>query len=224
MDSRDKLVEMVNQFHTYLAHNPEAEIEDFCRFYLLKGQKHLVDADTSAEYARERHLTADFFDTPFTIEGQLGKALGRLTKFSFMYSRKGLTSLGLNNLEDFVYLVTIFEHGTPKKSEIIHKNLSEFSSGIEVIKRLKNLDLLYEFPDEDDRRSRRVGLTPKGMEVLRACFPLMTQIAYMTFGDLMPEEKEMILHIFSKLDKKHSDMYDRTKQKTFQEILEIFQQ
>lgn len=233
MNQDNKIVNLVNLFHKYLEHNPDAEIEDFCRQHLMqqKTSKQANEANTLhfiEKIEQNNPLTEEEckglgkpFDVPFPIESRLGKAVGRLFKFILMYSRKGLASLELNNLEDFVYLGTILEKGTPKKSEIIQENLSEFSSGIEVLKRLTNVGFLYEFQDEQDRRSRRVGITPKGIEVLQACFPIMRQVGDLAFGNLMEDEKEIALQILDKMDRFHTQHYEHTKQKEFEELASV---
>lgn len=233
MNQDNKIVNLVNLFHKYLEHNPDAEIEDFCRQHLMRQKMtnqpknddvlHFMEKIQQGKDFEEKEFKGfgEAFDVPFPIESRLGKAVGRLFKFILMYSRKGLASLELNNLEDFVYLGTILEKGTPKKSEIIQENLSEFSSGIEVLKRLTNVGFLYEFQDEQDRRSRRVGITPKGIEVLHACFPIMRQVGNLAFGNLMEDEKEIALQILDKMDRFHTHHYEHTKQKEFDEIASV---
>ncbi|NJO02322.1 MAG: winged helix DNA-binding protein [Bacteroidia bacterium] len=206
MNPNNKLVELVNRWHTYESSNPGVEIADFCRYYLAQ-QKQIPLSDSG--------LLPEEAD--MSLESELARAVGRLTRFSYFYSKKALAELNLNNLEDFLYLLSVQMMGTPRKSELIRNHLSEFTSGIEVIKRLTRLELLYEFQDPDDKRSKRLRITEKGQQILRECFPPMEKVAHLVFGFLTEDEKHIVLHLLDKLDHIHSDLHPQIRNKSWDE-------
>jgi MarR family transcriptional regulator, lower aerobic nicotinate degradation pathway regulator len=214
----DKIVELVNLFHQYQQDQPNAEISDFCQDYLLKQDisKRLESPCDTGDFS---HQYADE-----VIDMRLGGVLGRLSRFGLVYSRKAFQELEVNNLEDFVYL-KVLENigGTPKKSELINYCLSEFSSGIEIIKRLVALGLLEEFPDEDDKRSKRLKMTDKGREVLAETMLKMEDVSKLVYLPLSEDEKEIVLRIMQKLDRLHMGLHIQglIKNKSLEEIAEM---
>ena len=87
----------------------------------------------------------------------------------------------------------------------------EYPSGIDVIKRLVKLGLLDEKPDESDRRSKRLQLTPAGNDVLMRAFPMLSEASNAAFGTLGHAEKTTIGNIMAKLEEFHWKHYHETR-------------
>jgi DNA-binding MarR family transcriptional regulator len=214
----NKIVELVNLFHQYQQNHPTAEISDFCQDYLLKQDisKRLESPCETSDFS---HRYADE-----VLDMRLGGVLGRLSRFGLVYSRKAFQALEVNNLEDFVYL-KVLENigGTPKKSELINYCLSEFSSGIEIIKRLVALGLVAEFPDEDDKRSKRLKMTEKGSGVLAETMKKMEDVSKLVYMPLSTDEKEIVLRIMQKLDRLHMGLHIQglIKHKSLEEMADL---
>jgi MarR family transcriptional regulator, lower aerobic nicotinate degradation pathway regulator len=200
----NKIVELVNTFAKYEEQNPDISIEDFCVQYLTENLA-----------LKENQL----FEIP--INGELGALVGRLGAYAGMYSKKALTKLNLNNVEDWVYLIMLNEMGTPRKSELIYQMLSEFPSGIDVIKRLLNSGFAEEFPDEIDKRSKRVKITPSGLEVVQRGFPEMQKVGEMAFGKLSEVEKQILVNILRKLEHFHDKHYKSIRSAEFEEAFDL---
>ncbi|AFK01946.1 regulatory protein MarR [Emticicia oligotrophica DSM 17448] len=200
-----KIVELVNLWSKYEDENPEMSITDFCVRYLAENN------DT-------RYVT-DTLKLP--INAQLASLMGRLVKFSNHYAKKALDHFPLNNLEDWVYLISLMDLRTPKKSELIYEMLSEFPSGIDIIKRLIAADLVEEFPDENDKRSKRVRITEKGLQVLSESMSYMDKVGVMAFDTLSASEKEMVVNILKRLDNFHNERFKEVRVSEFNEAFEI---
>ncbi len=67
---------------------------------------------------------------------------------------------------DFQFLFILKEHSEMTKSELIHANNMEMSSGIEVVKRLLKQDWIEEKANPDDKRSKLIKVNTAGEEVL----------------------------------------------------------
>jgi len=147
--------------------------------------------------------------------------LGRLVKYSNLYSKKALNHFPLNNIEDWIYLISLMDLKTPKKSELIYEMLSEFPSGIDIIKRLIAADLVEEFPDEHDKRSKRVKITEKGLQVLAESMPYMDKVGKMAFDTLTPSEKTMIVNILKRLDSFHNEHFKNVRNIEFEQAFEV---
>ena len=207
----NQLVELVNLFHAYEQENPDHSIADFCRFYLASEteQKPKQYPSTSIQWKDNQFLP---------INGLLGRALGRLSGFTSFYWKKALENTALSSSEDFAYLAATTELGNPTKSELIQYCISEFPTGIEVIKRLVKKGFLTEYPDAYDKRSKRIEITPQGLETLRTLAGKIFRIGDVLFDSITEPEKEIILQILSKMEKAHSQKYVERRKQTIDEI------
>ncbi len=201
----NKVVELVNEWARMEAEKPDLDLTEFCVRYLAErtDMARFPDQDES---------------TSAVVENKLSAHLGRMNKYVQLYARKAMQNMPLNNVEDAVYLIALSNLGKPKKSELIYVMLSEFPSGIDVIKRLINFGLVEEFPDEEDRRSKRVQITDKGREVLAECYPAMSKVGDIAFSSLSPAEKMMLLNLLIKLDGFHTEHYKQVRTGDFEEI------
>jgi MarR family transcriptional regulator, lower aerobic nicotinate degradation pathway regulator len=193
-----KIVELVNLWAAYEQDEPELSIQDFCIRYLSE--------QTSAPIK-------DICDEPINIpiNNWLGALSGRISRYALMYTKKALAPLNLSSIDDMVYLIIVQEHGNPRKSEVIHQALSEFPSGIDVIKRLVKMELLEELHDETDRRSKRLRITNKGQEMLWQSMELVSKASDAAFSTLTPAEKMMLSGLLDRLDKFHWNHYKETR-------------
>ena len=201
-----KLVELVNLWAKYEEENPGSEIRDFCVAYLTEQE-----AQAPAVRGTAGGLPSD-------LNARLGKGIGRLTRFSALYAKKALQDLPLNNIEELIYLAHIQYMGQPKKSELIYEMLSEFPSGIDIIKRLAAMALVDEFPDAHDKRSKRLRITPEGQTVLAQCMPRLAQIGAMAFQPLRHLEKLMLAQLLEKLDDFHAAHYKSARNTDFEAV------
>ena len=201
----NKLVELVNLWATHEAEQPDLSIEDFCE-RLLVAKKSV-------------HITPNEFGVP--IDGQILGYLGRMGRFATIYSKKALQEAALNNIDDWLYLLCALEMGAPKKSELINALLSEFPSGIDVIKRMIAAGYLAEFPDQEDKRSKRVRITPAGIEKVQACLPQMQKVGQMALGILTTTEKQFLVNILDRLDRFHEGHYKTTRTEGFEALHQL---
>jgi DNA-binding MarR family transcriptional regulator len=208
---KNKTVELVNFWADFERLHPGASVDDFCRHHLAA----LEVTPESHEAASDKEIAS------LPIETKLARAVGRLTRFHASYARKVLADLDLNNLDDFLYLNTLRQLKTPKKSELIYASVSEFSSGTEIIRRLMNLGLVREFPDAEDRRSKRLKITPKGAKLLEKCYDKMQELNFMVYGTMGMRYKELAYSMFALLDRFHTEVYAKTRNKDLEETKKI---
>ena len=199
--SSEKLISLVNLWGEFEKKNPEGGIMEFCRYCLQKEQL--------AGDSKQR----------LELQGKMGKMLGKLYRFAVFYSKKGLGKVRAKNLDNFIYLASIRELGSPRKSDLIQHCQSEFTSGIGIINRLLQKKWINEQTDPEDARTKRVMLTPEGMAVLGECFPQMAKIGTMVFYPFSEEEIQMFLQLGKKLDDLHSEIYRDAKDKSMDELI-----
>ncbi|HMN89548.1 MAG TPA: winged helix DNA-binding protein [Saprospiraceae bacterium] len=202
----NQIVALVNLFYAYAQKHPDANMEEFCRHYIAVRDLEKQSMDSS-------ELSKDV---------RLGITIVRLARFAEMYTKKALAGLPLYNTDEIVYLMILDEAGTPRKSDLINQNLSEFSTGVEIIRRLVKADLVEEFPDADDRRTKRIRITDAGRAVLYQAYPKMDVVATIISGSLAEDEKDLLLQILSRLEKRHDEVYSLVKPKSLDETVAVF--
>lgn len=163
----------------------------------------------------------DIKSTAEQPEMVIGKLLTFLSRYLKIYLKKGLEGSLLTTGDDFTYLATILNKGSLTKTELILLSAHEKTSGMEVIKRLLINELIEQTDDENDKRSKRISLTQKGMGVLMQSFEAMGKVGIIASGDLTNQEKKQLVYLLKKLDNFHNDIYLNHREKGLDEILEL---
>jgi MarR family transcriptional regulator, lower aerobic nicotinate degradation pathway regulator len=149
----------------------------------------------------------------------IGKLLTFLSRYLKIYLKKGLEGSLLTTGDDFSYLATLLNKGSLTKTELILLSAHEKTSGMEVIKRLLINELIVQTDDEQDKRSKRISLTQKGMGVLMQSFESMEKVGKITVGDLTNQEKNQLVYLLKKLDNFHNDIYLNHREKGLDDII-----
>jgi MarR family transcriptional regulator, lower aerobic nicotinate degradation pathway regulator len=149
----------------------------------------------------------------------IGKLLTFLSRYLKIYLKKGLEGSVLTTGDDFTYLATLLNKGSLTKTELILLSAHEKTSGMEVIKRLLISELIEQTDDEQDKRSKRISLTQKGMGVLMQSFESMEKVGKIAAGDLTNQEKNQLVYLLKKLDNFHNDIYLNHREKGLDEII-----
>lgn len=201
----NQTVELVKRWGAYEDEHPGASIEDFCRHQLAQNVKHENYGTPKGE------LRPD-------LNGQLVILLRRIGKFHIAYSNKALEGTGLDQMEEFGILVTIYNQKNPIKSEAIFNNIMELSSGSNMLIRLKKRGLVSEYADEQDKRVKRLKLTPKGEATLLKAKDLVLKVARMMVNDLSDEDKRLCIQLLTPIDRRFSGRFQKQRNKGFEEI------
>jgi DNA-binding MarR family transcriptional regulator len=136
------------------------------------------------------------------------------------YSNKALEGTGLDQIEEFGILVTIFNQGNPIKSEAIYNNIMELSSGTNMLIRMKKRGLVSEYADEEDKRVKRLKVTAKGEQTLLKAKERVLKVAHMVVHDLSDDDKRLCIQLLTPIDMRFSGMFQKQKNKDFEEIFQ----
>ena len=150
--------------------------------------------------------------------------ISRVTRLQDFYTKKLFEGLPLNNLLEFNFLFSLNKNNSFKKKELIDNNLVEYTTGIDIIKRLIRLQLVNEFPDQIDKRSKRLKITSEGKRVLIDALLVVNKIGNLLFGN---HHKDYLNHCLQKLtdiEVYHRHIFVRENTATGYEILKIIQE
>lgn len=203
----NKTVNLVNLWGEFEAKHPDAEIEDFCRYYLTSS--------------REKENVGKLFGglMPPTDKIILSKLIQRLAMFQQTYANAALSNIPIKQLEEFLILNAVSNLKEGKKTEIIHSVLMELSTGLNVMTNLLKQEFITEEEDKIDKRSKRVKITAKGEEVLQDCYRQMRKANAFMFQDMAEEDILLTIQLLKNSEIRHSALWLQNKGKSFDEIV-----
>lgn len=196
------LVQLVNEWAAFEKEHQNPEIEDFCRFYL-----------------RQKEMKASVI--PKGQNAVLVRVISRINAAFALYMRCALMETGLENIEGFPFLNALNFLGESKKTEVINYNLTEFSTGIDILNRLIAKGLLIERQDPEDKRSKLVKISDKGKTVLEQCYNKIGIAAEIMFADLSSQDKELCIQLLMPVEEKHTKIALDSKGKCLTELDQI---
>jgi DNA-binding MarR family transcriptional regulator len=202
----EKTVELVNRWGDFVKLHPDADIGDFCRHYLIHNR----------EKENKGRLVGGV--VPMLKDGLLLKIIGRIHKIHASYASAAFEGTFINQLEEFGCLATIQLQKNPKKSEVIYSNLMELSSGTDMLNRMKSKGLIKEVDDKEDKRSKRVSLTPMGEKVLLICSGRIQKLAKMMLHEMPEEDKQLCIQLLKNVEIKFSSLVQSHKGEKFDSI------
>jgi DNA-binding MarR family transcriptional regulator len=115
-------------------------------------------------------------------------------------------------------LVTIQQEKNPRKSDIVYANLFELSSGTDMLNRLKKRGLIRELPDKEDKRSKRVELTPDGTKTIERGRVQIGKVARMMTVPLTEDDKQLCIQLLKNIEIKFSALWPDHKGLPFEEV------
>ncbi|HEX3933577.1 MAG TPA: hypothetical protein VHW43_02790 [Puia sp.] len=201
----NKTIELVKLWGAFEEQYPNGSLDDFFRHRLASG----IEKPPFPEAPGK--LLPD-------LNGRLVILLRRIGKFHISYSNKALEGTGLDQMEEFGILVTIYNLGNPIKSEAIYNNIMELSSGTNMLNRMKRRGLVAEYADKEDGRVKRLKVTVKGVKALQTAKDLVLKVAHMMVHDLSDDDKRLCIQLLTPVDSRFSGMFQKQKNKTFDAI------
>lgn len=142
-------------------------------------------------------------------------------KYALFYSRKIFKNSMIYSIDDFSVLASLLPDKQLMKADVIRKNISEKSSGNEVLKRLLRQQLIEETENPNDKRSKLLKLTSAGFVEINAVRSQLEKMGDLVAGDLSEQEKEMLITMLSKLNDFHRPLFDANDENLLNEKLGI---
>ncbi len=155
-----------------------------------------------------------------TLESVIAKLIIYLNRYARGYSKKALENKKVGSLDEFVFLINLFNAGSATKMELIERSRLEKPTGMEIWRRLLDLGFVVQENSETDKRSKNLTLTQAGHEALFESFEVMNQVVKMLTGNLDDFEKHQLLELLQKLEDFHLPIRQTAKNSSWAEIFE----
>jgi hypothetical protein len=203
----NQTVELVKLWGAFEEKYPDGSIEDFCRYYLISQREGQNPAFTLGGVI------------PKSIDGVLLKTIGRIARLNATYAYVALKGTGVDQLEEFGILLSVQQRQNPRKTEVIYSNIQELSGGTVMVNRLISKGLLAESADVEDKRSKRITLTPAGEKAIGQCKERIGKLAKMMLLDLDEEDKKLCIQLLKGVEVKYTALWDKKQRgKAFEDI------
>ncbi|MEM8908902.1 MAG: winged helix DNA-binding protein, partial [Bacteroidota bacterium] len=169
-----------------------------------------------AEWLNDKHAQSASRELPQAIEQEIkqeslnntvARHFGMLVQVSNVWTKLTFKETPFQGFEDYGITQFILHTGTPTKSMATEWSTLERSTAFEVIRRLQKLGLIEEFPDQNDRRTKRIKITQVGTAALKQADVKVDQISNLLVGDLTEKKKIDLLKLLLKLNKFHLTQY-----------------
>ena len=202
----NQTAELVKQWAEFEQNHPNANIEDFCRYHLI---------NTREKQNREGFLGGNI---PPGRDQMLIKLMGRVTSMFLIFAEHDLKEIGIDQMLEFQYLNTIQNMKLPKKTEVINDSFTELSTGLLMIDRLKKKGWVLEHADKTDKRSKRLELSPAGIEVLYNCYMKLESICAIFFKDLPADDVNLVVQLLTPIEIQHSKHWQKNRANGFKDM------
>lgn len=223
MKSKEILITLVNELATFEAENEQLENEQIEQLNMqdFLGFLNSKYSNGSAGYGNRKLGGSEgqwLQDMGNNVETTIATSVSLMYRYAKGYIKKALQGSIIQTVDELTFLFVLVTFESLSKSELIAKNVMEKTSGIEVIKRLLNQELIHQFADENDKRSQRVAITKKGMEELMKIMPNMALVSSVVSGNLTATERSTLAYLLKKLDYHHHDIYINAKDASLEEL------
>ncbi|GAA4821951.1 MarR family transcriptional regulator [Algivirga pacifica] len=155
---------------------------------------------------------------------RLGILFIYLERYKNKLIKKVMQTLPLRTIEEFLLLMYLEQTTSPRKSDFTQSKFMKASSMektaiFEMIKRLQADGFISEVEDPEDKRSKRIQLTPAGTGMLhqsRAAFMPVTQLL---FANMSVEDKKLLLEKFHYLSGFHEHIWEEDADMSAEELV-----
>jgi MarR family transcriptional regulator, lower aerobic nicotinate degradation pathway regulator len=138
-----------------------------------------------------------------SINNEIGRYITRMNRFASIYAKDILKDLPYVSLNDFGFVALLHANQQLTKTALIKLVLMDKSPGMEIIKRLVSKNVMEEFENPEDKRSKMIRLTDYGKKVVLKSYEKMSGLSSSLLADLDETTKFEILKIMKYLDDFH---------------------
>jgi DNA-binding MarR family transcriptional regulator len=191
------LVQLMSRWEEYAAQTKTPSVDEFAVWIITT--QHASSSNPDGERLKRDSEARQY-------AAQAGYLISRLSRFARMYGKPIVQRYELNSMDDFGFLATIDRSKVIGKKELCDRSLTELTTGIDIIKRLKKLSYIREAINPKDKREKLLTLTEQGKKVLTSIFTDFLELPDILV-DMPSKDRKTIVEWLNKLDQFHSKTY-----------------
>ena len=213
---------LITYWEEFEGSNSNITIQDFGHWLIQNSIKEIPHNNIS----NNRPIDFDIpvylkYEQSLDQKDHLLDLISRISRLHEFYIRKFLCNLPINTRLEFVFLYTIDLMGGAKKTEVINVHLVEFTTGMDIIKRLLNQGLIVESLNEADKRSKLLHTTEAGKAVLNKSLHQMNAEKEMFLACINSNKWKKIMSTLEELNSFHNSIYLRHNSKNEAELINL---
>ncbi|MBN2213699.1 MAG: MarR family transcriptional regulator [Bacteroidales bacterium] len=147
--------------------------------------------------------------------------ISRIARYQEFYTRKFFSDIPINNRLEYLFLHTVNLMEKAKKTDLINIHLVEYTTGMDIIRRLINNDLLEETEHKTDKRAKLLTLTKKGEKILQLANKKMTDERNMFLTCINANKWKKALPVLEEISDFHNKIYLNHNDKPYAELLNL---
>lgn len=192
------VIDLVSQFEA------ENEVSDFAND--VNGFKEWIISSKN-QHLLPHNFTYEGKENGRSLESVISTFLIHLGRYAKMYSKSAIHDSIFSTQDEFIFLITLKTFGAMSKMELIKRNIHDKPSGMQIISRLLNNELIVQENDPVDKRSKIISITAKGLECLEEQMFRIRQATKIVAGNLTEQEKIHLVYLLNKLEDFHLPIY-----------------
>ncbi len=211
MEKQTSYIPLIEQWELYLNAGGVPDVEHFAVWVLTQRKDEMPSSE-------KKKQLMEYFDTHGAETGNIvssakaGYFISRLQKFTKHASKKIFDSLGYSSSEEFAMLALLDSRGECGKKELIHENLLEVTTGMDILKRMLSMGWVIEQVNPEDKRQRLLRITETGKKKLFETYNNLS-IVPDVLADLTSDEREVLTKLLMHLDSFHTTRYQNEVKK-----------
>ncbi len=205
----DECILILNKWKEFKENSKSFELSDFAKWLEDAAPQKQIHGDHEnfilnvADNMEEKDTLPDLANRAL-----IGHLLARMNLFVKNYAKLPFQEIGFTNLEEFRILQIIDRVKNINKSQLSNESLMEFSTVVDILKRLIKQGLVNQFQDEKDKRSSLLQITPKGINLLNTSYTTLANLQPNVAGDLSLKEQGILIDLLMRLNNFHTEFFD----------------
>jgi MarR family transcriptional regulator, lower aerobic nicotinate degradation pathway regulator len=213
---------LISYWEEFEENNSNLTIQDFGQWLVQNSNKETSDNNISSFRDLDLDLPVYLkYEQSLDQKNHLLDLISRISRLHEFYIRKFLSNLPINTRLEFVFLYTIDIMESAKKTEVINVHLVEFTTGMDIIKRLLSQGLIVESLNEADKRSKLVHTTEAGKAVLNKTLRQMAAEKEMFLACINSNKWKKIMPTLEELNNFHNSIYLKHNSKNAAELINL---
>ena len=212
--------ELINYFKEYTEKYENDNLSDFSVWLKSKMDlnKSIQNIPLQSTFSSPQDM-GNYSQQRLQTELEISKLLNRLYKINRIYHKSALGDIDIDFPDEINLLMEVQKHQQLTKSDLIEKCLLESTTGTEMIKRLIKNGYLSESVNKEDRRSRIVKLTTKGIGLLQDVFPKLILSTKLLGANLNQGQKLELFKLLGLINSFHSEILKSEKEINIEELV-----
>jgi DNA-binding MarR family transcriptional regulator len=149
------------------------------------------------------------------------ESISRISRYHEFYIRKFLVDLPINHRLEYLFLRTVRQMRQAKKTDLINIHLVDYTTGMDIIKRLIRSELITETTDKNDKRVKLLEITGKGSDILSRADKRVNDERNMFLSCISMNKWKKTMPVLEEISQFHNSVYLKHNDKPYAELLNL---